>query len=201
MRQKVVVVFFVCGLLMYVVTGIQVVSAPYTEDGSPFILASPINITSPANSTSSSGALILNVTFKLLLNVNNAKLVYSIDGKDNVTIPLQETPQYVEVTITYENGTTVIANSSPFLPDIITGCVELPELTEGSHNITVYARYIANTIIGLDKSTVYFTIRSEPKQELPEFPTLTILPLVIVAIFVATILGKRLLVCEKRVEG
>jgi hypothetical protein len=41
----------------------------------------------------------------------------------------------------------------------------LPELAEGSHNITVYGKYNANNIIGLDNRTVYFTINSNPAQE------------------------------------
>jgi hypothetical protein len=109
--------------------------------------------------------LTLNVTFKLLLSPSCANISYSIDGKNNATIPLVATYEPVEATRTYANGTTVTVNSTFFVPFTITGWVALPELAEGPHNITVYAKYHANNVIRLDNSTVYFTISTNSEQK------------------------------------
>ena len=55
----------------------------------------------------------------------------------------------------------------------------LSELSEGSHNITVYAKYIANQVVGLDDSMVYFTIdvNSNDVPSIHEFPSWIILAL------------------------
>jgi hypothetical protein len=181
----------VLALLFMLAAGVQTVKAQYTTDGRAFILASPITITSPSNSTYSSSVLILNVTFKLLLSPSCANVSYSVDGKSNATIPLTATQEPVEATRTYANGTTVIVNSTFMVPFTITGWAAVPDLAEGAHNITVYARYNANNIIGLDNSTVYFTISSNPEQSIPEFPSWIILPLTITATLIAVVMKRR----------
>jgi hypothetical protein len=153
---------FIFWLLTALLVGIQTVKAPYT-DGKYFPLASPISITSPSNSTYSSNMLTLNLPFKLMLNLDttNITLVYSVDGKDNTTIPVLATFVPIETLRTYANGTTEKAVSSLFSYYVITGCVALPELLEGWHNITVYGKYEyagGSVFIVLDNSTVYFTI-------------------------------------------
>lgn len=195
MHRKALAVTSVLPLIFLLVVGVQTVKAPYTTDGRYFILASPLTITSPSNNTyTSSNMLILNVTFKLLLSPSCADVSYSVDGKNNATIPLTATREPVEVTRTYANGTTVIVNSTSFfIPFTITGWVALPELPEGPHNITVYAKYNANNIIAFDNSTVYFTISANSEQQIPEFPTWTFLPLFMVATLLTVIIYKRLL--------
>ena len=177
-------VCFLSLVLFSLTTESQIVKAQFTEDDRPFIPASPINILSPSNITYNSSLLILNVTFKLLLGVNCVELCYSIDGHDNITITPTATRQLIEATITYKNGTTVKGNAT-FVPYIINGWAALPKLAEGSHKITVYTRYNANNIIGLDNSTSYFTIDTNFQQEIPEFPSWTILPLVLVITLIA----------------
>jgi hypothetical protein len=183
MKRTASVLALIVTLLVLLMAGVQIVKAPYTSDGQGFILASPINITSPSNITYSSNLLTLNVTFKLLLSLSCANLSYSIDEKNNATIPLTAIRDLIEATITYENGTTVTGNAT-FAPYTITGWAALPELTEGSHKITVYAKYNANNIIGLDKSIVYFTIGTNSEQEIPEFTSWT--PLLITGCLVIT---------------
>lgn len=147
------------GLLMPLTIGVQTVEAQYTADGQGFPLASPISILSPSNTTYSSSSLTLMVTSKFLLDSKYATLSYSVDGKENASMPVSATFFPIETLITYANGTTK-KGISIFSYYIITGHIALPELPEGSHNITVYARYQANNIVGLDSSTVYFTVNS-----------------------------------------
>jgi hypothetical protein len=182
MRTKALVLILV--FLFSVVAGINPVFAPYTADGQGFPLASPISITSPSNSTYSSGLLTLNVTVKTFLNPNtsNVTLVYCIDGKTNTTIRTESTPVPIEVETTDANGTktTGISIQSYYL---ITGWATLPEMPEGSHSITVYGKYEfpgSYHNIGLDNSTVYFTIGTNSEQKIPEFPSWIILTMFLI---------------------
>ncbi|MFC1487703.1 hypothetical protein ACFLRN_08470 [Thermoproteota archaeon] len=149
------------------IVGIQPVIAPYTSDGQDFILAGPINIISPTNITYTSNILILNVSTTYLLGPDYANLCYSIDGKNNITIPLTGTQEPREITRTYENGTIVVINSTLNVPFILNGEATLSGLSEGSHNLVVYGNYTANTDIGYDDCRVYFTIdtSSQPRYE------------------------------------
>lgn len=150
---------FVVALLVRV----QTVAAPYTDDGRLFPLASPIKITSPSNSTYSSDLLMLDISFKLMLNVEktNITMLYSLDGKENFSIPVSATFFPVETTVTYENGTSVTGISSIFSYYIIRGIVALPELSEGFHGIVVYGRYErggGSSFNVFDYASVHFAI-------------------------------------------
>jgi len=175
MKRSASALTLILALLVLLVAGVQTVKAPYTSDGQGFPLASPISITSPSNSTYSSGLLTLNVTVKTFLNPNtsNVTLVYSIDGKTNTTIRTESRPVPIEAEFTDANGTktTGVSIQSYYL---ITGWATLPEMPEGSHSITVYGKYEfpgSYHNIGLDNSTVYFTISINSEQKIPEFPT------------------------------
>src|SRR3989304_519191 len=153
---------FVLGLLISLLASALTVKAQYTPDGQGFPLVSPINITSPSNSTYGSKLLTLNLTTKTLFDPSKANItmVYSIDGKNNATIPIESTFVPIEAEITYANGTTTtgISIQSYYL---ITGWATLPEMPEGSHSITVYGKYEfpgSYHNIGLDNRTVYFTV-------------------------------------------
>jgi len=134
-------------MLLTLIVEVQTVKPQYTPDGQGFILVSPINITSPSNSTYATQPLTLNFTVKSFLDSSKANItiVYSVDGKTNTTIDTQSTPVYTGIQSYY----------------LITGWATLPEMPEGSHSITVYGRYefpISNHNIGLDNRTVYFTV-------------------------------------------
>jgi hypothetical protein len=182
MERKPTALTLIFALLFSLAAAVQTVKAPYTTDWQAFILASPLSIVSPSNVTYSSNVPDLNVTF-LLLSVVCANVSYSIDGEGNTTIALVET-RFITTTRTYENGTTAIVNAT-FAPSRFTGLATLPELPEGSHNITVYAKYNANNVIGLDNSTVYFTIDANSEQKIPEFSSLT--PLLIILLSVTVV--------------
>lgn len=140
--------------------GSLIAKAQYTPDGEGFPLVSPITVISPANCTYNTRMLTLNFTIKSFLDSTNAKITigYSIDGNANTTINPKFTFVPVEAEITYANGTTTTGPSicSYYL---LTGWAALPELPNGAHNITVYARYqLLNALIGLDNKTVYFAV-------------------------------------------
>jgi len=161
-KMLIVPAVFALGLLSSLLVGVQTAGAQYAQDGRYFPLASPINITSPSNNTYSSSLLTLNITFKLVSNLDrtNITMFYSVDGKDNVTIPISGTFVPIEVTRTYENGTTE-KGISIFSYNVITGCVALRELPEGLHEITVYGEYEhvgGSNFNVFDSSKVYFTI-------------------------------------------
>ena len=170
--------FFFLGILalsFLLISKTVLVNAPYTPDGQDFLLASSINIKSPANTTYNRGLLTLNVTFNLLLDPNCTIISYSLDGNPNSTIPFIATLDPIEVLRTYPNGTTTTVTSL-LSPYNITGSVVLPELPDGSHNITVYTKIQSSNIIGLDHSTVFFTINTpepSPSPTIEPSPTPT----------------------------
>jgi len=167
---------------------IGVVKAQYTPDGQAFILVSPISIISPSNSTYTPQSLTLNFTVKSFLDSNKANItiVYSIDGKTNKTIDTQSTPVPMGIQSYY----------------LITGWATLPEMSEGSHSITVYGKYefpMSYHNIGLDNRTVYFTISTNSEQEIPEFPSWTPLLITLVAVVaVAVIYRQKMSKSDKR---
>ena len=149
--------------LASLVVGTPIVHAPYADDGRLFPLASPIKVTSPSNTTYSSGLLMLDVSFKLMLNIEktNITVFYCLDGKENVSFPVSAEFFPVETTVTYENGTTVTGVSSIFSYYIINGSVALPELSEGFHGIFVYGIYEragGSSFNVYDAASVHFTI-------------------------------------------
>ncbi len=155
---KNITVFLLFGLILVCTTnGIYSVEAQHTQDGQGFPLAGPLNISSPSNSTYSSRMLFLKVTSKFLLTPNFASFSYSLDGAENVTLPVEGTLFPIEVIRTYANGTTE-KGISIFSYHILTGYADLTRLSDGSHNITVFAEYHANDWIGFDDSTVCFTV-------------------------------------------
>ena len=147
--------------------GFQTAEAQRTPDGQGFPLASGVNILSPTNSTYSSNVLELNVTIRSMVgpSIYRFEVTYSVDGKNNDTIPSTTTFVPVEATATYPNGTTATVTSIFASYYLISGCVALPDLPEGLHNITVYTKYERINNINtnwppliLDCSTVCFTI-------------------------------------------
>jgi hypothetical protein len=197
--MKAKVTSFVFTLIILAAVGSQSVNAQYTADVQGFLMVSPISIVSPINVTYSSDSLDLIVAFQSLLSPDYANLTYSIDGQKNNTIPLTGTRTPREVTRTYANGTTVIANSTFWSVFEINGVVSLPELEEGTHNITVYGKYTLNDKIGLDQKTVYFTINgsntslNQEMEQIAEFPEWAPLLLVVFIVIVMIIIYRYIL--------
>jgi hypothetical protein len=122
-------------------------------------------------------------------------LIYSLDKKDNVTIPL--TPNNVvdvKDIIVDADGRGLIFGGGPaglygrYVVDaedfvdadgrevinLIIGAVNLENLQNGSHSLTVYGIYSTHQSqkIGYDKQTVYFTTGSEISVSEPRDNTL-----------------------------
>ena len=191
---------FVFTVLILVAVGTQSICAQYTADGEGFPLVSPITILSPANISYSSNEVSLGISFKSLLTPENTEITYSLDGKENNTIPLSATKTPREVTRTYANGTTVVVNSTSFMiPFTVTGSAVLPLLENGPHNITVYGKYTLNDRIGLDKKTVYFTVNgtttslNQEMEQISEFPEWTPLLLVVFIVIAMVIIYRYIL--------
>lgn len=137
-------------VLALLIPAAALVSFGDSERGIPF--ASPINILSPSNGTTyNTRSLVLNVSFTALIGSNlQYSMTYNLDAENNVSLP---------ITIQQRNP------NDPFV-GIITGFALLPELSEGTHNITVYATCYRTDptphITGFDTKTVYFTIDTTP---------------------------------------
>ena len=99
-------------------------------------------ITSPSNKTYSSNTLTLYVTGQVIVGSNVELLMtYSLDRQERLPI-LIETQ--------YGPGLTFVG--------VFNGSVTLPQLSEGSHSITVFGDLEANGH-HLAQATVYFTIQ------------------------------------------
>ncbi len=182
MKRTASTLILVLALLILFVAGVQFVKAD-SEPVSPVL--SKVNIASPSNSTYNSSLLTLDANVTTLGGSNiHTSMSYSLDGTSNQMMPL---------TIEYPAGNS-------FTMALHVGVVDLPPLSEGSHNITVHVtceypnnnRFVnePDTITAFYNSTVYFTINTNSEQQIPEFPSWTILPLLITATLVIIICKK-----------
>jgi len=181
----------VLALLILLVAGVQFVKA----DSQPVApVLSGVNIVSPSNITYTSNLLTLNADVTTIGGSNiKTSMTYSLDGTSNQTIP---------ITIEYPAGNS-------FTMALHIGLLDLPTLSEGSHNITVYVaceypnnnRFVnePDTITAFYNSTVYFTISNNSEQEIPEFPSWTPILLLLAVLAVALVFIKlRLPKSDKR---
>jgi len=183
------------GLLM-----VKPANAQYTQNGAPCPLGGYVEITSPTNSTYTSGSLMLSFYIDSIFDntIYQYELSYSIDGRENVSIPSNE------LSFSLPNGDT----GEPFTEHECSGSVSLSELDEGSHQLIVYATYVHISTNGgnypsliYSNSTVDFTILKTPtlnptspnstSATVPEYPALAILPLLLSVFSVAVILRHR----------
>lgn len=169
--RRFVLTAIIFALLFSSIVSVQIVEADSQTQRPLFF--SGINIVSPSNSTYSSNMLTLNVTTKALQGIDiNILMNYSIDGKHEGIIPTTTKIEPINATITYANGTTTFGPSIQS-PNVTKGYVTLPKLPEGTHNITVYAKYdypntnrfvtpYPGTITYFENSTVCFIIDLNP---------------------------------------
>jgi len=100
----------------------------------------------------------------------HVSMTYSLDGTENKSLTTK--------TYTRENS---------FLKQII-GAANLLTLSNGPHNITVYAKYaINNELTGNENSTVHFSVNANTDQQIPEFTSQHILMLAFVVTSVAVL--------------
>jgi hypothetical protein len=116
-------------------------------------------ITSPSNTTYNFNILNLNVTGRVVVGSSVRLFMnYSIDGQEPIALPVIVVPD---------------AHAPlPMFGEIITnGKIVLPQLSDGSHRIIVYADLEASGP-HLAQATVYFTVNAQPS----ETPTPTASP-------------------------
>ena len=159
-----------------------------------FPLSSGTVVYSPVNRTYNTKFLTLNFTFGAGLGIK-CSVSYCIDGNVNISIPLVEK---------YPDELHVV---NPMI-----GLTKLPELDEGSHNITIHvlcglydyhgarppgepfkptfpgsADYEARWA-----DTIYFTINTNSQENtIPEFPAWIILPLTLSATLIAAAMKRQ----------
>jgi hypothetical protein len=139
-----------------------------------------IILTSPSNNTYSSNLLTLNVSTKTQQGIDVViSMNYSIDGKNEGTIPTTTKIEPINSTFTDATGAVIYVPSIQF-PMVTEGNVTLPNLSEGIHDVTVYAKYdypsyVAPPLIftSYENSTVNFTIDLNPNTA-PAISILTI---------------------------
>jgi hypothetical protein len=138
---------------------IQNTKAQTTQTGQPFILATPLTITTPTNTTYKTSPTTIAINFKTIgINPKNTTITYTINGKNTTTIPTKKIFHPIEATRTYPNGTQeqVLSIYSQYL---VTGQTSLPNLPKGSHKIEVHSEFQSNSHNTVyDKKTIYFTI-------------------------------------------
>jgi hypothetical protein len=113
MKSKALALTLILALLTSIIAGMPFIKMARAN----FVPAAEISITVPANKTYNSNSLVLNYTVYFTLTKNKL-IVYSIDGGANVTIFSKHSSQFYE---------------------IICEQAILPELSDGSHHLEVYA--------------------------------------------------------------
>ncbi len=145
MKRIAIVSTLVCALFLSVSALSKPVSADIVDDDGTRVATGPY-ITFPVNTTYNSRFLTLNISFSAQLFSNvRFSATYSLDGTASVTVPLVSTP-------------SLIWNKNR-----VTGSLELPELPEGSHRLSVFVE--AGEVTGdsyWDRETVYFTVETIP---------------------------------------
>ena len=114
-------------LLIPLGVSLQTVKA---ESNVPVVLGGGVTVYSPVNTTYSTGCLNLNLTFNAGAGVQDS-LSYGIDGKYGgpITLAFNDTPGF-------------------HMFSLATGVVPLPELSNGSHRLTVYVESDLNDYHG-----------------------------------------------------
>jgi hypothetical protein len=161
------------------------------DSSEPITFTSRVTLYSPVNTTYSSTFLNLNLTAQVGIAIN-CTITYSIDNKHQGIVPLKEI---------YPGELHVINQ--------VQGNVFLPELTHGTHNLTLQVVCTLNKGEGsatLDRypfipecdnitnyhatwtDTIQFTIQTE--QEIPEFSEWTTMAIMLIVVLVVGTLYK-----------
>ena len=177
-------------------------SKVYADSSEPITFTSRVTLYSPVNTTYSTKFLTLNLTAEVGIAIN-CTITYSIDNKHQGTVPLKEV---------YPGELHVINQ--------VKGTVSLPELSQGTHNLTLRVVCILNNGQGsatMDRypfipecenitkyhatwiDTIHFTIQTD--QQIPEFSVLTsIVVMLIVVSVVATVYKTKLISNERELK-
>ena len=113
----------------------RISSPAHTMEDEPYSYG--INISSPTNTTYNSNSLLLNVTVRRPVSPNDYefKIMYSLNGDANVTVPSTAT--------FYDKSTPDSIQSFLASYTLAKGVASLSNLSEGSYYLTVYGIYVA----------------------------------------------------------
>ena len=157
MKAKIYICFAVLVLLTSLLCILPPAQAQYSydEDGK-LRYASALNIISPANITYTTNQVYLNFTVKAQFdpNVANVTITYRLDNQPKITVPI--TFEFVPL---WTNSDPP-RHSSLLSYYLLSGCVELVDLPQGSHSLRIDAMYIdyARNDAYYDNAIIYFTI-------------------------------------------
>ena len=129
--------------IIFVVLCLTVVGTQTVEvsKANPISSAVIVSVYSPANLTYASNSLVLN--FTVHFTATDEKLIkYSLDGKDNVTLTETEFAEFEKDGIYEEINITK----------------PLPLLSEGSHQLDIFASPNQKYYLSPDNKTVFFTV-------------------------------------------
>lgn len=142
-----------------------------TESQPDYIHFYAFNLFSPLNRTYQSRILPLNITFSAAMG-SRYTLNYILDERFEGTIPFE-----------IENSTELHVMYPAH------GHLMLPELSEGNHNLTINMLAFSGYFTG----SVQFTIDTQSQPDnIPEFPSWSILPVLLVAMMTASIYRNQL---------
>jgi hypothetical protein len=138
---------------------IQPTQAQFSEVNGKLQYVSLLDITSPANITYATNQVCLNFTAKAQFdpNVANVTITYRLDNQTKVTVPI--TFVYVPVGMIMDaEGNPTGKGSTFYSYYLLSGCVDLTDLPQGSHRLSVDARYIdyARNDAYSDSALIYF---------------------------------------------
>ncbi|MDR0797559.1 MAG: hypothetical protein LBE70_02410 [Nitrososphaerota archaeon] len=155
------VYFAVIAFLIVSLCVLQPTQAQYTADGEPVIyVVGPLEIVTPVNTTYAINQVRLNFTVYAHFdpNVADVTITYSLNGADNVTIPTSS--KYVPVQNTDAAGNPTGKPSTLFSYYTIYGHADITDLPQGSHSLTIFARYddYVRHNVYFDDQTIHFTI-------------------------------------------
>jgi hypothetical protein len=164
--KRIIFSCFFIGFIVISLCVLQSVQAQYTADGKMVqYYVGPLVIDSPMNTTYTTNCVCLNFTATAHFdpNVADVAITYSLDSNDKVTVPMSFEFVPLWANVGYADGTTTTAPSSLFSYYLLSGYIELIDLSQGPHCLTVFARYddYARSNIYFDNQTIYFTIDTE----------------------------------------
>jgi hypothetical protein len=138
----------------------------FNDEGQLFGYVSAIQLDSPVNTTYTTNHVSLDFVVKTFVmgGIIDTIMSYSIDGKDNVTVPTSATFIPLEADVTYTDGTKTKAVSQFYSHYLISGSVDLKDLQSGEHSLTIFGHYTRRSTpdeIGFATQTVWFTINDE----------------------------------------
>jgi hypothetical protein len=142
MKGTTIATAFVVVFLLASALAPTIVADIFDESGR--LIASGPNIVFPVNTTYSSRIMTLNISLSTkLFSSIPLSATYSLDETPNVTVPLVTNPSMI------------------WSKNRVEGSLTLPDLSDGSHKISVYAEAKwGNGSSYWDSETVYFTVQT-----------------------------------------